>query len=89
MWLLHVYQGVVVHMLLNTRAFSCHFGLLSRAAHSGSEDVRTALQPPWDIDVMISTRASAGCTHIRDFPFPFPFPVSRHSPADGLRAAER
>ena len=59
MSLLHVYQRVFVHVLLNTRAFSCHFGLLLRTAHSGSEDERTALQPQaWDIDVMISTRAS-------------------------------
>ena len=46
MLLLRVYQRVVGHMLLNMTALSCHFGLLSRALHSGSEDVRTALWPP-------------------------------------------
>ena len=50
MLLLRVYQRVVVHVLLNTRAFLCHFGLPLRALHSGSEDVRT-----WDT---IWTRAS-------------------------------
>ena len=39
MLLLRVYQRVVVHVLLNTRAFLCHFGLPLRALHSGSEDV--------------------------------------------------
>ena len=42
MLLLRVYQRVVVHVLLNTRAFLCHFGLPLRALHSG-EDGRTAL----------------------------------------------
>ena len=43
MLLLRVYQRVVVHVLLNTRAFLCHFGLPLRTLLSGSEDVRT-----WD-----------------------------------------
>ena len=57
MLLLRVYKRVVVHILLNTRAFLCHFGLPFHALHSGSEDVRT-----WDT---VWTRASVKASRVR------------------------
>ena len=56
MWLQHVYQRVAVHMLVNMRAFSCHFGLLPRARCTAGP--RMCEPHLGHIDVMMSTRAS-------------------------------